>query len=113
RRQPDRYRARAGDRHHHDRRVLTTPAVAEDAARPTPEPTRADHCEGRIGRGGPRREQLIRGEHDEPRPHRVQLPHVPEVAERGETDATVVEHEPGLPRIERRAWERERTVATR
>ena len=87
-------------------------AVAGDPAdeQPSrPAPITAKVAKRRVGAVGV---ELVAGEGEEPGPHRVQLPHVPEVAERGEPDAAIA-------RTTRPAWrgsktaprERERALA--
>ena len=109
--EPDRERAEPRDGHAGRRRLRTPDPVAGDPTGDAAEPARGDHGEGDEGRVGAVRVELVAGEDEEPRPHRVELPHVPEVAERGEADAAVVERASCLARIEHRARERERALA--
>ena len=78
--EPDRDGARSRRDHHRRRRLRPAPAVAEQSAGDAAERPGADHGEGRVRRA--RARPVHRAEEDdEPRPHRVQLPHVSEVAE--------------------------------
>ena len=85
----------------------TRSASAPATTQPTP-PTAiaANVAYRRLGA----RAVAVAEEDEEPRPHRVQLPHVPEVAEGGETNAAVAQHLPELARVERRTRERVRPL---
>ena len=95
--------------HHQSRRLGTAPAIAQHPPDPAADSSDPDHRERGEGRCRARglAPFLERGpeEDHEPGPHRVQLPHVAEVTERGQPDAAVGEGPAGLARIEGSAGE--------
>src|SRR3989449_4611651 len=90
--------ARARQRHRHARDQRATPAITVLPAQPAPQRAAPDHreCDERR-RAAPGRstagagELARRDERSQPRPHRVQLPHVTQVAEVRERYRTVRE----------------------
>ncbi len=91
----DEQRARPAGEHRGDGQRRPPVAVREDAGHDASDPADADDEEGRergrgrvIGAGG---REARRDEQRHPRPHRVELPHVAEVAEVRELDRPVAE----------------------
>ena len=70
----------------------------------------ADHGERRVGGLGAARVVTVAEEEEKPRPHREELPHVAEVAERREPHAAVAEDLARLARVEDGARKRVRPL---
>src|SRR5207237_2183577 len=86
-RQPDEEGAEPAGRHGPDRGRRATPAVGDDSPEPAAEGTAGDDRERRGARVEPgvvapaAHGEAVGEERGDPRPHRVELPHVTEVSE--------------------------------
>src|SRR2546427_13095384 len=100
--------AGGGDRHRDHRERGPSPAVGRRAAQPAAERADGDHQERGAARVEPRiapaasHPEALREEDADPRPHRVELPHVPEIAEAREPRAALPEDREGHPEAEAR-----------
>src|SRR5438034_8079549 len=100
--------AGGGDRHRDHRERRPSPAVGRHATQPAAERADGDHQERGAARVEPRiapaasHPEALREEDADPRPHRVELPHVPEIAEAREPRAALPEDREGHPEVEAR-----------
>ena len=99
----------------HQAAVVSARPSRSPSTPPTTQPSAPTPITANVASAAPvaSREERVAGEDEEPRPHRVQLPHVAEVAERREPHAAVGEHAADLAGVERPPRERVRPFAAR
>ena len=112
--EPDREAARSADRHGDQRHRGAPDPVREHPRDHAPgRPAPDDEKRSRLGqsRRGASRGEARAQEDGNPGPHRVELPHVPEVSEVGQSNAPIAEDFGDLPNVQARRRRRVGTVS--